>query len=159
MICVDFITLQIMVFFYGFLKTWQTSHWHVLHLSLYALGRLRQFVVSVVQSLSRVLLARLLSMGFPRQQQRSSLPFPSPGDLPYPRTGLLHFLQWQATSLLSHKGSPTSFLDRGLSIFPTSYEPTGEYVLKGWNSIPKFNFGICTVFSQSYQTWFVFNDF
>ena len=90
-----------------------------------------------------------LSVGFPKQQYWSSLPFPSPGDLPYLRTGLLHLLQWQATSsLLSHKGSPTSFLYRGLSVFPISYEPTGEYVLKGWNWIPKFNFGMYSFLTE-----------
>ena len=47
-----------------------------------------------------------LSMGFPRQEYWSELPFPSPGDLPNPgiKSGLLH---WQADSLpLSHLGSP-----------------------------------------------------
>ena len=47
-----------------------------------------------------------LSMGFPRQEYWSGLPFPSPGDLPDPgkNPGLLH---WQADSLLlSHQGSP-----------------------------------------------------
>ena len=41
MIC-DFTTLQIMVFSYRFLKIWQTSHWHVLHLSFYTSERFRQ---------------------------------------------------------------------------------------------------------------------
>ena len=49
--------------------------------------------VVVVQSLSRVQLSAtqwtiahqaLLSMGFPRQEYWSGLPFPSPGDLPDP---------------------------------------------------------------------------
>ena len=48
-----------------------------------------------------------LSMGFPRQEYWSGLPFPSPGDLPDPEIkdtlGLFH---WQADSLpLSHQGS------------------------------------------------------
>ena len=47
-----------------------------------------------------------LSMGFPRQEYWSGLPFPSPGNLPDPGSNpcLLH---WQAESLpLSHWGSP-----------------------------------------------------
>ena len=52
---------------------------------------MRQYVVVVVQSLSRVQLFATswtvahqapLSMGFPRQEYRSGLPFPSQGDLP-----------------------------------------------------------------------------
>ena len=44
----------------------------------------------------------LQSMGFPRQEYWSGLPFPSPGDLPDP--GLLY---WQADSLsLTHQGTP-----------------------------------------------------
>ena len=42
-----------------------------------------------------------LSMGFPRQEYWSGLPFPSPGDLPNP-----HLLHWQVDSLpLSHQGN------------------------------------------------------
>ena len=37
-----------------------------------------------------------LSMGFPRQEYWSVLPFPSPGDLPDPGIKLLH---WQVDSL------------------------------------------------------------
>ena len=52
----------------------------------------------------------LLSMGFPRQEYWSGLPFPSPGDLPNPRiecTPPGHLL-WQVDSLpLSHLGRPT----------------------------------------------------
>ena len=47
-----------------------------------------------------------LSMGFPRQEYWSELPFPSPGDLPDPgiKSSLLH---WQAGSLPpSHPGNP-----------------------------------------------------
>ena len=45
-------------------------------------------------------------MEFPKQEYPSGLPFPSPGDLPYPgiEPSLLH---WQADSLpLSHLGGP-----------------------------------------------------
>ena len=45
-------------------------------------------------------------MEFPKQEYSSGLPFPPPGDLPYPgiKPTLLH---WQADSLpLSHLGSP-----------------------------------------------------
>ena len=47
-----------------------------------------------------------LSMGFPRQEHWSGLPFSPPGDRPHPEmeSRLLH---WQADSLtLSHLGSP-----------------------------------------------------
>ena len=39
-------------------------------------------------------------MAFPRQEYRSKLPFPTPGDLPSPGTNphLLHFLHWQVDS-------------------------------------------------------------
>ena len=42
-----------------------------------------------------------LSMGFSRQQYRSQLPFPSPGDLPDPGSNptLLHFLYWRSGPL------------------------------------------------------------
>ena len=47
-----------------------------------------------------------LSMGFPRQEYWSRLPFPSPGDLPNPGIGPVS-LAWQAGSLsLSHLGNP-----------------------------------------------------
>ena len=50
-----------------------------------------------------------LSMGFPRQEYHSGLPFPSPGDLPHPgiKRCLLH---WQVDFLpLSHLGSLSFF--------------------------------------------------
>ena len=44
-------------------------------------------------------------MAFPRQEYRSGLPFPSPGDLPDPGINL-HLLHWSADSLaLNHQGS------------------------------------------------------
>ena len=47
-----------------------------------------------------------LSMGFPRQEYWSGLPFPSPGDIPHPRMELAS-LTWQAESLpWSHQRSP-----------------------------------------------------
>ena len=51
----------------------------------------------------------LLSMGFPRQEYWSELPFPSPGDLPYPGINLpLRHCGWSPTmkkdsSLLSYQ--------------------------------------------------------
>ena len=41
-----------------------------------------------------------LSMGYPREQYWSGLPFPTPGDLPDPedRTSLSNFLHWHANS-------------------------------------------------------------
>ena len=50
-----------------------------------------------------------LSMGFPRQECWSGLPFPSPGDLPNPETELMSPIL-QAVSLpLSHQGSHVCF--------------------------------------------------
>jgi len=47
-----------------------------------------------------------LSIGFPREEYWSGLPFPSPGDLPDPGIKL-SFLTLQADSLpLSHLGGP-----------------------------------------------------
>ena len=53
-----------------------------------------------------------LSVGFPRQEYCSELPFPTPGDLPNPgieRISLLCLLHWQADFFflpLCHLGSP-----------------------------------------------------
>ena len=47
-----------------------------------------------------------LSMGFPKKEYQSGLPFPSPGDIPDPRMELAS-PTWQADSLpWSHQGSP-----------------------------------------------------
>ena len=57
-----------------------------------------------------------LSMGFPRQEYWSGLPFPSPGDLPDPRIKLT--LDWQVDSLpLSHLRSPIPYQYLTLSLF------------------------------------------
>ena len=76
---------------------------------------IRQNVIVVVYSLGpvrlfatpwTVALRAPLSMGFPSQKYWSGLPFPSPGDLPYPRIDP-HLLHWEVDSLpLSHLGSP-----------------------------------------------------
>ena len=50
-----------------------------------------------------------LSMGFPRQDYQSGLPFPTPGDLPNPgiKPRSLKSPDWQADSfLLCHLGRP-----------------------------------------------------
>ena len=52
-----------------------------------------------------------LSIEFSRQEYWSVLPFPTPGDLPYPRSNshLLTLLHWRADSLPLHRlGSPRS---------------------------------------------------
>ena len=52
-----------------------------------------------------------LSMGISRQEQRSELPCPPPGDLPNPgiKPWLLHLLRWQVSSLpLAPPGLPRS---------------------------------------------------
>ena len=46
-----------------------------------------------------------LSMGFPRQEYWSGLPFPSPGDLPTQRSSP-RFQDWQSSLPLNHQGSP-----------------------------------------------------
>ena len=54
-----------------------------------------------------------LSMGFPRQEDWSGLPFSPPGNLPNPRSNLyvLHHLHWQGRSLPLHSlGSPDNML-------------------------------------------------
>ena len=59
-----------------------------------------------------------LSMGFSRQEYRSGLPFPSPGDLPHPgiKPTLPAAPALQADSLpLRHQGSPT-LLNEGQAI-------------------------------------------
>ena len=61
-----------------------------------------------------------LSMGFPRQEHWSGLPFPSSGDLPIQGSNLhlLHLLHWQADSLpLSHLDMFFFFLFFFLSIY------------------------------------------
>ena len=48
-----------------------------------------------------------LSIGFPRQEYRNELPFPSPGDLSNPGIKPESWLHWQMDSLpLSHQGTP-----------------------------------------------------
>ena len=59
-----------------------------------------------------------LSMGFPKQEYWSGLPFPSPGDLPNLeiKTCLLRLLHWQADSLpLVPPGKPYKFYLRKLT--------------------------------------------
>ena len=64
-----------------------------------------------------------LSMGFPRQEYWSGLPFPFPRDLPNPGLVLAfpHVLHWQVGSLLlSHWGSHQYILDNySLVILPS----------------------------------------
>ena len=75
------------------------------------------FVVVVAQSLGRclILLQHLtlqapLSMGFPRQEYWSGLPFPSPGIFPTQGSNP-HLLPWQVESLpLSHQNNPSVYL-------------------------------------------------
>ena len=63
-----------------------------------------------------------LSVGFSRQEQRSGLPFPSPGDLPDwgLNPSLLHLLHWQvgflAAEPLAYR-SPCDFLELWASVF------------------------------------------
>ena len=51
-----------------------------------------------------------LSMGCPRREDWSGLPFPSPGDLPDPGTEAGSPALQSDSLLLSHQGSPVSFL-------------------------------------------------
>ena len=76
------------------------------------------YIHAVVQSLSCVQLfvapwtvvyQSPRSMGLPRQEYWSDLPFPSPGDLPDPGTEPMSSA-WQVDSLtLSHLGSPHTY--------------------------------------------------
>ena len=81
-----------------------------------------------------------LSMGFPRQEYWSGLPFLSPGDLPDPGTECMSLvpLAWQADSLpLSHLGSPVpsgSFLFCPQWCCPSQ----GRYVIVFTSLIPCF---------------------
>ena len=88
---------------------WMGSHWSNMRWSEYQLN-------NGAQSLSHIWLFATwtvahqapLSMGFPRQEYWSELPFPPAEDLPEPviKLGLLPLLHWQANSLpLSHLGS------------------------------------------------------
>ena len=86
---------------------------------------------AVIQSLSHIQLYATpwtvafqapLSMGFPRQEYRSGLPFPSPGDLPNPgiEPVLLH-CRWILLSL-SHQGSPPrKVISKRLSLISFPY--------------------------------------
>ena len=59
-----------------------------------------------------------LSLGFPRQEYWSGLPFPSPGDLSHP--GIDPTFPWlQVDSLpLSHWGLPVSLFTQGIFLIP-----------------------------------------
>ena len=62
-------------------------------------------------------------MGFPRQEYRSGLPFPSPGDLPDP--GIEHTSpDWQVDSIqLRHLGSPINTFSSVAQSCPTLCDP------------------------------------
>ena len=87
--------------------------WHVAFSpELFQLGRLQSESVCAAQScptlcnpIDYIACKAPLSMGFPRQEYWSGLPFSSPGDLPNPRMEA-RFLPWQADSLpLNYLGS------------------------------------------------------
>ena len=59
-----------------------------------------------------------LSMGFPRQEYWSGLPFPSPEDLPDSGIRLVSCIGRQILITLSHQGSPRSIIN--LSVIPAS---------------------------------------
>ena len=74
-------------------------------------------MVVVVYLLSHVRLSAIpwtvacqvpLSMGFPRQEYWSGLPFPSPGDVPNPGTEPASPVLQADSLLLTHQGSPRS---------------------------------------------------
>ena len=90
---------------------------------------LNTYVVVIVQLLSQVRVfvtpgtvacQAPLSMGFPREEYDSGLPFPSPGDLPNPGIKTVSSVSpaWQADSLpLSHLGSPEILMTTSQSSF------------------------------------------
>ena len=86
---------------------------HYLCISLDILVCVRAWsVVSDSETLWTVAHQAPLSMGFPRQEYWSGLPFPSPGDLMTQRLNpcLLHLLHWSVCSLpLHHLGSPSGY--------------------------------------------------
>ena len=72
--------------------------------------KLLSFICSVVSNSSAtpwtIAYQAPLSMGFPRQEYWSGLPFPSPWDIPDPEIELVS-PDWQVDSLpLNHLGSP-----------------------------------------------------
>ena len=69
-----------------------------------------------------------LSMGFPRQEYWSALPFPSPGDLPDPEIAPASPTVWLVDSLpLSYLGNPAETRYRpvidGLGCWAKEFEP------------------------------------
>ena len=86
-----------------------------LHLEISHSSRIYTIVVSLLTWVQlfatpwTVARQALLSMGFPRQEHWSGLPFPSPGDLLDPGIEPVRvFKHWEASSLpLSHQGSPS----------------------------------------------------
>ena len=78
-------------------------------------------------------------MGFPRQEYRSGLPLPSPGDLPDPGIEPTS-PAWQADSLaLSHLGSPCSNIEGLYQSLPTlnsypSEEPSELQLIADWST-------------------------
>ena len=95
------------------------AHLYFLLATLLVYTHTHIYIHAVVQSLSHVQLfvapwtivyQSPLSMGLPRQEYWSDLPFPSPGDLPDPGTEPMSSA-WQVDSLtLSHLGSPYIYI-------------------------------------------------
>ena len=74
---------------------------------VHQMGSISYLVVSTLPTPCTVAVQAPLSMGFPRQEYWSGLPFPSPGDLPNPEPGSPAL---QADSLLSEPpGNATAF--------------------------------------------------
>ena len=112
----------------------------------------------------------LLSMGFPRQEYWSGLPFPPPGDLPTQGVTpcLQWLLHWEVDSLpLSHLGSQENMLPRSraskvLSTWSVVQEGLGkeERVGQKWKPglFVSLTFpGVCRHFLDKYSFLFSWN--
>ena len=83
------------------------------------------------------------SMGFPRQEYWSSLPFPSLGDLPHPRIEPMPPALAGGFFTLSHQGSPTPAHAQTFLLFPLSLQGASSSPLVNclpWTSLPFFSF-------------------
>ena len=87
-----------------------------------------------------------LSMGFPRQEYWSRLPFPPPRELPNPgiKLCLLHLLHWQADSLpLASSGKPVSTVSPRVPQPWTQQTMDQNYWGKNSKNFQKSNTWIC----------------
>ena len=90
-----------------------------------------------------------LSIGFPREEYRSGLPFPSPGDLPNPGIKLAS-PAWHADSLLlSHQGSPILYIIHIIFVYNmyVIYVYTIYAYVDNINNIYIYNIYMCIMYT------------